>query len=190
MLYDALTEDDTGRAMLMSDKKALIFTEINREIEHVIAQTGNDFASQVQKCLLKPMNCTQSMAREYFTLLGNIICSSGGKEIMEGTSLFRTLSSLGSMKNLDYLSRIALTNLAFSDYGFFSKHLVQLWSVPGAKASSGPSCSVELMLHVHLVMRSLFRSRPGKSLNSAYVCFVFFFVHVPFLEVRLKSYLF
>jgi Rapamycin-insensitive companion of mTOR, middle domain len=161
MLYDALAEDDGGRKTLISDRNSLIFTEINRELEHVIAQTGSDFMHNVQRCLFKPINMYQSMAREYFTLLGSLICTSGGKEIMEATALFRTLSSLGSIRNLDYLSRVALTNLAFADCGFLSKHLIQLWSVPGAKSSMGPSCSVELMLHVHLVMRALFRSRPG-----------------------------
>jgi len=77
-----------------------------------------------------------------------------------GTPFFRTLSLLGSHRSLDYLSRLALTSVAFTDGGFMSRHLVQLWGSPSVKTAGSATCSPGLLLHMHAVMRALFRSRP------------------------------
>ena len=45
------------------------------------------------------------------------------------------LSMIGSYRNLDYLSRLSLMSLAFTDGGFMSRHLVQLWASPAVKAN-------------------------------------------------------
>ena len=113
-------------------------------------------------------SCISQYTQHYLIIITTIItCSSGG-----GTSLFRMLSMIGAYRNLDYLSRLSLMSLAFTDGGFMSRHLVQLWASPAVKGNTATtsgrseamgscrtSCSADLLQFMHVVMRALFRSR-------------------------------
>jgi len=46
-------------------------------------QGGTQFAAMIAKCALKPSNCQQTMTREYFALLGRLLSTPGGKELMD-----------------------------------------------------------------------------------------------------------
>ena len=98
------------------------------------------------------------MAREFFTLLGRILKTTGSRHLLEGTSIFNNLSKLGTHISLDYISRLAMTSLSFTDGGFLSRHLLQLWTTQ-------ESCSDQLRLYSHSLLRVLLRSKPTESYN-------------------------
>jgi hypothetical protein len=94
------------------------------------------------------------MARELFTLLGKVSCTHAGRQLLDSTSISSAVAALGGHRQLDYLSRLAMTSLAFTDGGFYTKQLLLNWG------GSAPGGSVELRVYMHNLMKALFRSRP------------------------------
>lgn len=68
-----------------------------------------------------------SMTREYFTLLGKLAHTPGGRTLINDTDIVSTLCNLGKYPSLDYISRAVLTSLIFSDKGYISKVLIESW---------------------------------------------------------------
>ena len=89
-----------------------------------------------------------TQAREYFTMLGQIIRHPEGQQLMDETDIFRNLSMIGCHPQLDYLSRVVITALAFHDNGFMSKHLIRIWTsgTPGTSHGRGGGSGAPLLL--------------------------------------------
>lgn len=105
-----------------------------------------------QKC------CNQRMVREYFLLLGRMTNYDEGVKLIDASMIFQHICMLGHQKSLDYLSRLALTSLAFSDGGYMSGHLLKIWSTSG-------SCSPELRAYSHTLLNTLLQCRPHEFLK-------------------------
>ena len=192
MLYHSLADDEQGKQFLLNDRKGFLITEITREIDILLLSSqssrvpqltnsmNSNWYTSISKCVFKPSNCSHSMTRELFTLVGSIISTPTGNDLLDGTSLFRTLSLIGSKRQLDYLSRITLATLSFTDGGFLSQHLMKVWSAPTTSSGNAITnvgknninlsgmqtiCSSEVILFMHVVMKALFRSRPATFLK-------------------------
>ncbi len=86
-------------------------------------------------------------------MIGRIVNYDNGKALVDKSSLLEQLSNLGTCKSLEYLSRMVLVGLAFTDRGILSKHLIQTWT--NKRGSSN-----ELRSYIHMLLLTLLRSRP------------------------------
>lgn len=160
-LYNLLSIDPVGQDFLRSDRRGMLFNEIATElkslvdaVEKPVASTtvGSAFAlvsgglgvgsggsSSTGPLVFRRHSVNTTLAREYFTILGKIIRHVDGKALMDETDIFRNLSMIGCHPQLDYLSRVVITALAFHDNGFMSKHLIRIWTSgsPTAGGSRG-----------------------------------------------------
>lgn len=130
------------------------------------------------KNVFRQYSCNFTMAREFFTLLGRMLrtasimagrgedesaagkrqslsvagpkasVTTGSRQLLDSTNIFNHLCGLGAYSSLDYLSRLVLVSLSFSDGGFMSKHLIQIWTTQC-------ECSTKLRDYLHGVIRVL-----------------------------------
>lgn len=178
-LYSVLLKDDAGRAFLTSDRRGMLFNEMASEIHYLLVNAASsNYDKNIgggisnsssgganspggpppQKSVFRLFSCNTSMAREFFTLLGRIVKTSGARRLLDGTHIFQNLSRLGSNKSLDYLTRLVFTSLSFTDEGVLSRHLIQLWTAQD-------SCTPELKVYFHSILRILLQSKRGSSLG-------------------------
>mmetsp|Transcript_21477 Transcript_21477/g.31154 ORF Transcript_21477/g.31154 Transcript_21477/m.31154 type:complete len:1569 (+) Transcript_21477:93-4799(+) len=165
-LYTILAESDSGLGFLMHDRRGLLFAELVRDLEAVLTiaaatktaqQNGQVYAvplsrhSQVLN-VFRSAGCSQTMAREYFCVMGRLSHSPQGRHLLNSCQTYDHLSRLGHYASLDYLSRVALTALGFTDGGFMSKDLLQIYTTSGGT-------SPDLRLYCHTLLRALLRSR-------------------------------
>jgi len=145
-LYSVLLRDDAGITFLTSDRRGMLFNEISAELEQLAMMAAQkSFPSHIlSKNVFKYSSCYSTMSREFFALLGKIVCIPGSKKLLDHTNVFEHLSKLGQYQSLDYLSRTALTALVFTDGGILSKHLYYLWC---------GSCSANLRSYFHSLLR-------------------------------------
>jgi hypothetical protein len=157
-MYSVLLKDDAGMAFLTSDRRGMLFNEIAHEIENLtVAAASTNVTAQstaLQKSVFRLYSCQCTMAREFFTLLGRIVHNTGSKHLMNGTSVYANLQKLGQYRSLDYVSRLVLTSLSFTDGGVMSRNLLQQWT-----QKSG--CTPELRTYAHTLLRILLRSGAG-----------------------------
>ena len=169
-LYSVLLKDEVGIQFLTSDRRGLIFTEIAREIELVTNYASNKFYQQYiresttsrdtvnlssngPKMVFRMHSCNYSMAREFFTLLGRILRDSKSRKLLDQANVFNHLTVLGQYPSLDYISRLVITSLSFTDGGNISRHLYQFWT---ADETAG-SCSKLLKEYLYNLLRVLIR---------------------------------
>lgn len=182
-LYKILTTQDAGFGFLDTDRRGMLFTEIARDLEAVIAQCTAIAASANPKALAassKNMNvfrltsCQQTMGREYFAMVGKASSSPFARKLITKSHLFDILTQTGSLVALDYLSRNVLTSLSFTDGGFISKDLMQIYLTSG-------SSSTNLRLYSHSLLRALLRSRSAEVCEWGIEVMVqqMMFLHVP-----------
>jgi rapamycin-insensitive companion of mTOR len=162
-LYSVLLRDEQGKSFLKEDRRGVIFNQIALELEQLIRVVEPSYGQQSlnllvhagamnstipsSKYVFRLFGCTSTMAREFFTLLGRIVRHPGSKRLLDETKIFLFLSKMGQHRQLDYLSRVAVTALSFHDGGMLSHHLVQYWCVQG--------CSSHLRQYVYSVLRCL-----------------------------------
>lgn len=167
-LYSILVESDAGTTFLNSDRRGMVFAEIVRDLEAVItsaaamkaANQGVGYASYNLSGsgksgglnVFRPSGCVHTMAREYFCLIGRLSHTPQGRQVLNSCQTYDHLSRLGHYVSLDYLSRVALTALGFTDGGFMSKDLLQIYTTSGATSDN-------LRLYCHTLLRALLRSR-------------------------------
>jgi rapamycin-insensitive companion of mTOR len=145
-LYAVLLRDDAGMMFLTSDRRGMLFNEMSNELEQLTASSSQRMLSHhnTSRNVFRNAGCLVTMSREFFTLLGKIVCIPGSRKLLDHTNIFDHLSKLGQYQSLDYLSRLVLTALSFSDNGILSKHLFYLWS---------GTCSAELRMYFHSLLR-------------------------------------
>lgn len=157
-MYSVLLKDEAGMNFLTSDRRGMLFNEIAHEIENLTLAAGNTNITPqtcaLQKNVFRLYSCQCTMSREFFTLLGRIVHNTGSKHLMSGTSVFANLLKLGQYRSLDYVSRLVLTSLSFTDGGIMSRQLMQQWT-----QKSG--CTAELRAYAHTLLRILLRSGAG-----------------------------
>jgi len=121
--------------------------------------------------------CNQKMTREYFVLLGRfpdagyyissllsyiLHCRmtnyEEGVKLIDSTMIFQHLCMLGHQKSLDYLSRMAIAALAFSDGGYISGPILKIWT-------TSSSCTADLREYSHSILHTLLHSRPHEFLK-------------------------
>ena len=175
-LYGVLVEQEAGLAkgneFLGFDRRGMLFSEIVSEIEYVVSLASrlgnqqpvlsvshtaghiisNNVSPATSRSVFRLYGCTQLMAREYFTLIGRLCGTKFGRSLVEGNQIYDVLSTLGQHGSLDYLSRVALTSISFTDEGFMSQHMLQILPV-----SVGSSDGMKR--YSHMLLRSLLRSR-------------------------------
>jgi hypothetical protein len=168
-LYSVLLHDENGMAFLTSDRRGMLFNEIARELEQltitassanaIIASSPaiNNNGGSSPNNIIGPKNvfrltsCTTLMAREYFTLLGRIVRTPNSRKLLDHTNIFKYLSQLGQYPSLDYVCRLIITSLSFTDGGMISKHLLQLWTTQ-------PNCTYDNKNYYHTLLRVLLHS--------------------------------
>jgi len=145
-LYAVLLKDDAGMTFLTSDRRGMLFNEISGELEQltIMASQKSFPHNTISRNVFRATNCYYTMSREFYALLGRIVCIPGSKKLLDHTNIFDHLSKLGQYQSLDYLSRLVLTSLCFTDGGTLSKHLFYLWT---------NSCSTELRTYFHSLLR-------------------------------------
>jgi rapamycin-insensitive companion of mTOR len=156
-LYAVLVSYDNGVNFLGSDRRGMLFNEMASELEQ-LASGDRGWAGAGPKNMFRIMAVSQCMVRELFTLVGRMCASRPGRRLLDSTAVFNHLSCLGNHKQLDYLSRIVITGLAFTDRGFLSQNLVQIWT-------SSDNCSHSMRIYVHSLMLALLRSHPEEFLR-------------------------
>ena len=161
-LYAVLVTFDNGVSFLGSDRRGMLFNEIAGELEQLVFSADKGWSSAISasgfKNIFRISTSTQSMVREFFTLVGRMCTSKAGRRLLDSTSVFSHLSVLGSSKQLDYLSRIVITGLAFTDKGFLSQNLIQIWT-------TSENSSFSLKLYIHTLLLALLRSNPEEFLR-------------------------
>lgn len=98
--------------------------------------------------------CVQRMTREYFLLIGRLVSEVNESliHVVDETQIWTHLTNLGHHKNLEYLSRLVFTSLAFSDEGYYSRGMFQTWMAQ--------STSPDLKKYCCFILYNLLRSRP------------------------------
>jgi hypothetical protein len=96
--------------------------------------------------------CSQRMTREYFLLIGRLASEVKDCHVIDDTKIWTYLFDLGQHKNLEYLSRLAFTSLAFSDEGHYSQGMFETWMAQ--------STSPDLKKYCYFILYNLLRSRP------------------------------
>lgn len=174
-LYKILTMQAAAYSFMNADRRGMLFTEIVRDLEAVISQSTSP-ASVVSKTLnvFRLTSCQQTMAREYFALIGRTSSSPFARKLINKSHLYDILVQTGSHVALDYLSRNVLTSLSFTDGGFISKDLMQIYLTSG-------SSSTNLRLYSHSLLRALLRSRSAEVCEWGIEVMVqqMMFLHVP-----------
>lgn len=158
-MYTVLLRDEAGTNFLNSDRRGMLFSEIAHEIEQLAQVAGSKnimTAFNAPKNVFRLYSCTCTMAREFFTLLGRIVRTTESREFLDTTNIFQHMSKLANYNTLDYVSRLVMTSLSFTDGGFLSKHLMQLWTTQ-------TNCSPELHIYFHSLLRVLLRSKNWES---------------------------
>jgi rapamycin-insensitive companion of mTOR len=169
-LYCILVDSETGMNFLNADRRGMVFAEIIRDLEAVItsaaamkaASQGVSFSPHTYNFsglsrtsginVFRPSGCVHTMSREYFCLIGRLSHTPQGRQLLNSCQTYDHLSRLGHYVSLDYLSRVALTALGFTDGGFMSKDLLQIYTTSGATSDN-------LRLYCHTLLRALLRSR-------------------------------
>jgi len=164
-MYFVLVEDPNGAAFLRGDRRGMLFTEMANEIKELsefilrpsppapaVIPSSTTIPSGIGRFVFRLSNCQQTMSREFFALLGRFTRSASGRTLLDSTPMLHHLSSIGSIRNLDYLSRLAVTALTFTDGGFYSRHMLKNWALG--------RCSRELKIYIHSLLSSLLHSRP------------------------------
>jgi hypothetical protein len=157
-MYSVLLKDEAGMGFLTSDRRGMLFNEIAHEIENLtVAAASTNVTAQssaLQRNVFRLYSCQCTMSREFFTLLGRIVHNTGSKHLLSGTSIFPNLLKLGQYRSLDYVSRLVITSLSFTDGGIMSRQLLQQWT-----QKSG--CTADLRAYCHTLLRILLRSGAG-----------------------------
>jgi rapamycin-insensitive companion of mTOR len=157
-LYSVLVSYDNGVAFLGSDRRGMLFNEMAGELEQLVSNDKGWVGSGGLKNMFRLVSVSQFMVREFFSLVGRMCASKPGRRLLDSTSVFNHLSCLGTYKQLDYLSRVVITGLAFTDRGFLSQNLIQIWT-------SSDNCSQSLRAYIHSLMLALLRSHPEEFLR-------------------------
>lgn len=176
-LYGVLVEQENNQTPFLGvDRRGMLFAEIVSEIEYLISLASrvggskpslatahpaghlvtNNVSPATSRSVFRLYGCTQLMAREYFTLLGRLCSTPAGRSLVEGNQIYGVLSTLGQHACLDYLSRVALTSISFTDEGFMSQNMLQILPV-----SVGSSDGMKR--YSHMLLRSLLRSRDPRA---------------------------
>ena len=157
-MYSVLLKDEAGMNFLTSDRRGMLFAEMAHEIENltIAASTTNitPQSASLQRNVFRLYSAQCTMSREFFTLLGRIVHTTGSKHLITGTFIFQNLQKLGQYRSLDYVSRLVLTSLSFTDGGIMSRQLLQLWT-------QKMGCTPDLRLYAHCLLRILLRSGAG-----------------------------
>lgn len=158
-MYNVLVGDPQGLSFLQSDRRGVLFNVISKEMKEMFDASLGAFkfggaTSSKSQNVFRLAACQATMAREYFTLLGRMTLVDAGRALLDETPLVYTLSLIGTSQPLDYLSRLAITSLAFTDNGYMSQLLIKSWWASG-------KCSVELRGYTISLLKVLLSARPA-----------------------------
>eukprot|EP00605_Chrysophyceae_sp_TOSAG23-4_P002480 GSChrysophyteH1.ASY1.ANO1.2743.1 assembled CDS len=154
MLYQRLVNDENGHKFLNSDRRGMVFVEIAAELKNLINIFDKSIPSSSFFSVGKRENAVQyTLSRGYFDLIGVVLKTSGGQKIIDNTDIFGNLCEIGSYPQLDYLSRVAITSLVFSDYGTMSSHIIRHWT------SGRGRCSIGLKNYIYNLLGCLLHTR-------------------------------
>eukprot|EP01039_Chlorochromonas_danica_P002589 gene2589-2831_t len=151
-LYSVLLREEAGLSFLTSDRRGMLFNEMAQEIAALVSNAASrNPVSSASKSVFRVYGCTALMGRELFTLLGRIVRTPGSKKLLEHTNIFEHLSRLGQYKSLDYVTRLVITSLCFTDGGLLSRYLLQMWT-------TSPSISIDFRHYLHNLLRVMIQA--------------------------------
>ena len=152
-MYEVLVNVPEGRDFLLTDRRGMLFHEMSASVRSIVESTKkpekastfnfsfSENSGPQSKMQMGPGGHTHmfrlasmqgSLSREYFTLMGRTMRLPGGKRLLRDGDMLTSLSSIGSIPALDYLSRVVITALVFTDGGFLSKPLIKTWTSSSA----------------------------------------------------------
>lgn len=129
---------------------------MTKELNSLTAAAKNGTKSIVSlapRNLFRMTSCLYSMAREYFVIIGRMGTFSAGRNLIDSTEMYQNLCEIGQFRSLDYLCRVVLNSLAFTDGGFMSRYLLRKWT-------SYTQCSLELRKYIITVIRTMLNYHP------------------------------
>ncbi|GMI10640.1 hypothetical protein TrRE_jg10745 [Triparma retinervis] len=154
--YEVLLTHDQGKEFLRNDRRGKVFEEIAKElaicVRHV--ETRSSGSPSPPSEVFDREKSTRQMTREYFAILGRMWSTQIGVNLEQKDKIFHLFNNMARFQELDYLSRIILTNLDYSSSSMRSlspsQSLLQLYI---------QDSSVSLRLHAICILRSIIRSR-------------------------------
>ena len=162
--YQVLLSEEVGRKFLRDDRRGKVFEEVTKELSTTIRfiKSSQSSSPSPPSKLFNRITIQRTMTREYFAILGKIFKEGSNAGYLEGLGIFGLIKDLPAHPQLDYLSRVILSNLDYSDGLASSVSAVLLTSA----ASSARSSS--LRLHVINILRSIMlrlmtKSHPSNS---------------------------
>jgi hypothetical protein len=159
--YTVLLSHEEGKKFLKTDRRGAIFEEIAKELDSVLSN-ARDESLQNTSLVFHRDNAHRYMTREYFAILGRMWSTKGGKALQTLVNIFELFSELSKYQQLDYLSRVVLSNLDYLGQGYGGNNVIKSRTdLPRAYIQSAleNSPSVSLRLHVICVLRTIARSR-------------------------------
>ncbi|GMH93873.1 hypothetical protein TL16_g12745 [Triparma laevis f. inornata] len=151
--YEVLLKHQEGVSFLKSDRRGKVFEEISKElsvaIKHVETQGLDSVQTSPPSMVFDRETVHRHMTREYFAILGRMWCTRAGEALLTDLKIFDLFTSLAKHQQLDYLSRIVLSNLDYNQKTPQSLILMYVQEAP----------SVSLRLHAVCVLRAIVRSR-------------------------------
>lgn len=161
-LFHVLVGDEQGLSFLSSDRRGILLNDIACEIEALLNNASQGFhnilSSPNKANPFRTYHCKYGLSREYFRLLGRISTTQGGMNILEKSRVLSNISLLANHRSLDYISRVVITSLTFSDKGYLSKNILKLWA-----CSNG--CSYEFKIYMYNLLLVVLLSRPQEFMD-------------------------
>ena len=150
--YQVLLSEEVGLKFLKEDRRGKIFEEVTKELGTTIGYIKSFQSSNPTKPskLFNRITIQRTMTREYFAILGKIYAV--GKSFLDKLGIFELIKTLSSYPQLDYLSRVILSNLDYGGEGGSSSQQL-------LKLSANSVCSNSLRMHIINILRVIMMSR-------------------------------
>lgn len=157
----------------LTDRKGSLLEDIYKELDVLVSSTSVDkkISEPLRNSVFSVDSVNSTLAREYFTFLGKVAVVALGRNALIESKIPKLLLKLSSKPSLDYLSRLAITTLLFTDnFGNPSKALISEWLSLTAQDNSSVSayswnCSSELRYYVLSLLRILIHSRESEFMS-------------------------
>ena len=159
--YQVLLLHKEGKKFLIDDRRGKVFQEIAKELKSAILHvtTSESLHQNPRSIVFDRTIANRFMTREYFAILGRVSLTFEGREFLashdnkdKDLNFFALFKQMIPHASLDYLTRVVLTNLDYSDgEAPQSREFLKM-------CSSMPA-SLSLRLHTVCILRALARSR-------------------------------
>ena len=149
-------------------RRGYLFEDLCHELDVLLAYSNHDKSksnSKDLKSFLSLESCTRTLSRDYFTFIGKVSWLPHSKNSLVDMKIPKLLIKIGQRPPLDYLSRLALTTLVFTDNkGNPSKALISDWCNGTFVTEDGDgsfrwNATLELRRYMLNIMRALIHSR-------------------------------